>query len=103
LAWTKAVMTKLGLTINEAKSSLKDARRESFDFLGYTIGPRHLPKGDDGILARVHRRRAYCGQDESQRAAEANNKGAWPIVRNKLNQLLVGCLRTSAMAPWLQL
>jgi len=26
LAWTKAVMTKLGLTINEAKTSLKDAR-----------------------------------------------------------------------------
>ncbi len=27
-AWTKAVMTKLGLTINEAKTSLKDARKE---------------------------------------------------------------------------
>jgi RNA-directed DNA polymerase len=27
LAWTKAVMTKLGLTLNEAKTSLKDARR----------------------------------------------------------------------------
>lgn len=33
LAWTKAVMTKLGLTLNEAKTSVKDARRESFDFL----------------------------------------------------------------------
>jgi RNA-directed DNA polymerase len=30
LAWTKAVMTKLGLTLNEAKTSLKDARTESF-------------------------------------------------------------------------
>ena len=28
LTWTKVVMTKLGLTINEAKTSLKDARRE---------------------------------------------------------------------------
>ena len=26
LAWTKAVMTRLGLTINEAKTSLRDAR-----------------------------------------------------------------------------
>ena len=34
LAWTKAVMTKLGLTINEAKTSVKDARTENFDFLG---------------------------------------------------------------------
>src|SRR6202049_1876374 len=33
LAWTKAVMTKLGLTINEAKTSLRNARQERFDFL----------------------------------------------------------------------
>src|SRR3954468_11871618 len=38
LTWTKAVMTKLGLKLNEAKTSVKDARRESFDFLGYTLG-----------------------------------------------------------------
>ena len=24
---------------------MKDARRDCFDFLGYTLGPRHLPKG----------------------------------------------------------
>jgi RNA-directed DNA polymerase len=30
----------LGLTLNEAKTKLKEARRESFDFLGYTFGPR---------------------------------------------------------------
>jgi RNA-directed DNA polymerase len=35
LAWTKAVMTRLGLTLNEAKTSLKNARQERFDFLGY--------------------------------------------------------------------
>src|ERR1700704_208580 len=34
LAWTKAVMTRLGLTLNEAKTSLKNARQERFDFLG---------------------------------------------------------------------
>jgi RNA-directed DNA polymerase len=39
LAWTKAVMTKLGLTINEAKTSLRNARQERFDFLGYAFGP----------------------------------------------------------------
>jgi hypothetical protein len=41
LTWTKAVMTKLGLALNEAKTSVKNAREESFDFLGYTLGPRH--------------------------------------------------------------
>src|SRR5262245_9547564 len=39
LAWTKGVMTKLGLTLNEAKTSLKDARQERFTFLGYSFGP----------------------------------------------------------------
>jgi hypothetical protein len=34
-----------GLTLNEAKTSVKDARRQSFDFLGYTLGPRHFPTG----------------------------------------------------------
>src|SRR5260370_31530148 len=36
LAWTKAVMTRLGLTLNEAKTSLRDARQERFTFLGYS-------------------------------------------------------------------
>jgi hypothetical protein len=45
LAWTKAVMTKLGLTINENKTSPKDARKERFDFLGYSFGPHYPYKG----------------------------------------------------------
>ena len=39
LAWTKAAMTRLGLTVHEAKTSLKNARQERFDFLGYSFGP----------------------------------------------------------------
>ena len=39
LAWTKVVMTKLRLTLNEGKTSLKNARQERFDFLGYSFGP----------------------------------------------------------------
>src|SRR5580700_327165 len=41
LTWTKAVMTKLGLTLNEAKTSLKNARQDRFDFLGYSFGPHY--------------------------------------------------------------
>ena len=39
LAWTKVVMTRLGLTLNEVKTSLKNARQERFDFLGNSFGP----------------------------------------------------------------
>jgi len=41
LTWTKAVMTKLGLTLNEAKTSLRNARQDRFDFLGYSFGPHY--------------------------------------------------------------
>ena len=44
MTWTKAVMMKLGLTLNEAKTSLKDARQERFDFLGYCVLQRHMER-----------------------------------------------------------
>ena len=60
LAWTRRVMTKLGLTINETKTSVRDARQEHFDFLGYsdriTIG-----RTATGIWGRARPRRAYSG------------------------------------------
>jgi RNA-directed DNA polymerase len=37
LDWTRRVVTRLGLTLNEAKTSIKQARKESFDFLGYSV------------------------------------------------------------------
>ena len=76
LAWTRAVMTKLGLTLNEAKTSVKDARREGFDFLGYTLGPRHLAKGGRWYLKRkpVQEERA-ADQDQGQRPLEAGKHG----------------------------
>src|SRR5882757_6001949 len=91
LTWTRAVMTKLGLTLNEAKTSVKDARREGFDFLGYTLGPRHLPNGG----------RWYLGASPSKKSVQRvkgkvgellvpGNKGPWDEVRARLNRTLRG-------------
>src|SRR3954447_10228962 len=44
LEWTRRVMMRIGLTLNEAKTSIKQARRERFDFLGYTFGPHRMKK-----------------------------------------------------------
>jgi RNA-directed DNA polymerase len=33
------VMTRIGLTVNETKTKLREATTERFDFLGYTFGP----------------------------------------------------------------
>src|SRR5229473_2943336 len=35
----KDVMTRIGLTVNETKTKLREATTERFDFLGYTFGP----------------------------------------------------------------
>lgn len=35
-------MTKLGLMANETKTSVKNARHQQFDFLGYAFGPQKL-------------------------------------------------------------
>ena len=43
-------MTKLGLTLNEAKTSVRDARQECFDFLGYAFGPHHDERGGERYL-----------------------------------------------------
>jgi RNA-directed DNA polymerase len=91
LAWTKAVMTKLGLTLNETKTSVKDARRQTFDFLGYTLGPRHFSNGG----------RWYLGAAPSKKSVQRiktkvsdllmpGNKSAWPKVCARLNRLLSG-------------
>ncbi len=50
LNWTRSVITRIGLTLNEAKTSIKRGRTERFDFLGYTFGS-----------GRVRRRRAFPG------------------------------------------
>jgi RNA-directed DNA polymerase len=39
LSWLRWITGRLGLSLNEAKTCVRDARRESFDFLGYTFAP----------------------------------------------------------------
>jgi len=44
LRWTQGVTERLQVTLNAKKTSIKDARQEQFDFLGYTFGPRWDPR-----------------------------------------------------------
>jgi RNA-directed DNA polymerase len=91
LAWTKAVMMKLGLTLNEAKTSVKDARRESFDFLGYTLGPRHFPNGGRWYLGAAPSKKSVLRfKTKVSELLMPGNKGAWPEVQTRLNRLLIG-------------
>jgi RNA-directed DNA polymerase len=91
LTWTKAVMTKLGLTLNETKTSVKDARRESFDFLGYTLGPRHFPNGGRWYLGAAPSKESVLRiKTKVGDLLSPGEKGAWPKVAQRLNRLLGG-------------
>jgi RNA-directed DNA polymerase len=87
----KDVMTRIGLTVNETKTKLREATTERFDFLGYTFGPywdrrrgrRYLGAGPSAksrqrLKAKVH---ALTGP---------GNVLAWPVVCDQLNMLLSG-------------
>jgi len=88
LAWTKAVMTKLGLSLNETKTSVKNARTEHFDFLGYTFGPHRFRKDGHWYLGAspskksVGRLKTKIGE-----LLVPGNKNPWPKVRDHLNRL----------------
>ena len=77
--------------VNEAKTSVRDARQEHFDFLGYTFGPAYFRK--DGHW--------YLGASPSRKSVQRlktkvgdllvpGDVGTWPDVRNRLNRLLRG-------------
>ncbi|HET9305457.1 MAG TPA: group II intron reverse transcriptase/maturase [Candidatus Sulfotelmatobacter sp.] len=69
--WTQAVLTRIGLTLNEQKTCIRNATKESFDFLGYTFGPRYWWKT----------RRWYCGAGPSRKALQKLKKGVYEMLR----------------------
>jgi len=86
LNWTRNVMTRIGLTLNETKTSIKKARTERFDFLGYTFGPHRFRKTG----------RLYLGASPSKKSVsrlrlkvgdllKPGNVEPWPDVRDHLN------------------
>lgn len=91
LAWTRGVMARLGLTLNEAKTTVRQARRERFDFLGYSFGPHRYRKDGHWYLGAspskksVQRLKAKIGD-----LLVPANVQAWPEVRDRLNRLLRG-------------
>jgi RNA-directed DNA polymerase len=91
LTWMRDAMAKLGLTLNEAKTSLKDARKERFDFLGYSFGPHWFKKNGKWYLGAspsnksMQRFKTKVGD----RLVPANVV-PWEDVRDELNSMLLG-------------
>jgi RNA-directed DNA polymerase len=91
LRWTRWAMRNLGLELNMEKTALKDARREHFDFLGYTFGPEHHRRDGHWYLsAKPSRRSVQRVKGRLREALRPSNVGAWPEVAERLNRLLRG-------------
>src|SRR5437773_1822624 len=89
--WTRQVMTRLGLTLNEAKTKLKEARQESFDFLGYTFGPQHYRKtGREYLGASPSKKSLARLRQKVNGVLASDNPETWPEERDRLNRILRG-------------
>jgi RNA-directed DNA polymerase len=93
-AWARRVMSRLGLSLNETKTCVRDAHKERFDFLGYSFGPHYFPKNG----------RRYIGASPSKKSVarfkrrigdviQGSNKAPWIDVCADLNRGLVGWWR----------
>jgi RNA-directed DNA polymerase len=92
-------MTRLGLALNEAKTSIRSARHERFDFLGYTFGPHHFRKdGPWDLGASPSRKSIQRLKDRVGEILVPGNQAPWPDVRDRLNSFCAAGVRTSAMA-----
>jgi RNA-directed DNA polymerase len=91
LKWCRWAMGNLGLTLNEAKTCIRNARKERFDFLGYTFGPERYRKTGQSYLAAQPSRKAVKRLNERVSAIlRPGNQEPWPDVRDYLNQVLGG-------------
>ena len=94
LAWTKAVMMRIGLMLNEAKTSLKNARRERFEFLGYSFGPYcYKGNGQWYLSAGVSKKSVQRLKAKVANLLTPGNHDPWLDVRDALNSFLFGWAR----------
>jgi RNA-directed DNA polymerase len=91
LAWVRRTMPRLGLTLNEAKTSLKAARTERFDFLGYSFGPHcYRLTGQPYLGASPSPKSLERVKGKIGAVLSSGNKAPWPTVRDHLNSVLRG-------------
>ena len=91
LRWTQATMERLDLTLNKDKTALRDARKEHFDFLGYTFGSMWFKKTGKAYMGASPSKKSIRRLKQKVRGIlRPSEKGAWPDVRKRLKTLLQG-------------
>jgi len=91
LDWMRSVMSRIGLTLNEAKTSIKQARRERFDFLGYSFRPHRLRKtGHEHLGASPSKKSGSRLRQKVGNLLVRQNVEPWTEVCDRLNHILRG-------------
>lgn len=91
LRWLAAIVERLGLKLNERKTRVCDARRESFDFLGYTFGPRVDPWCGETYLGAAPSKKQIKRCKQSIRSLlRPSNQAPLPEVVAAVNRTLEG-------------
>jgi RNA-directed DNA polymerase len=91
LDWTRSVMTRIGLTLNEGKTSVKQARRERFDFLGYSFGPHRMrTNGHEYLGASPSKKSVSKLRQKVGDLLVPWHVAPWTEVRDRLNRMLRG-------------
>jgi RNA-directed DNA polymerase len=89
--WTQEVMARLGLTLNEQKTRIRDARTQDFDFLGYTFGPRWWWKtGRPYTAARPSEKSLQRLRQSVHDLLRPSLCTPWEDVRDQVNAKLTG-------------
>jgi RNA-directed DNA polymerase len=84
-------MTSIGLTLNENKTRVCNARCEPFDFLGYTFGPMYSPRtGGRYNGARPSKKAVASIKDNIRRRLRPGNQAPWEEVARDLNRTVRG-------------
>ena len=91
LGWTRRVLAAIGLTLNETKTCIRDARKERFNFLGYSFGPDRFRKDGSWYLSAKPSPKAITRLKQDIRDRLRNgNMAPWGKVAASLNRLLRG-------------
>jgi RNA-directed DNA polymerase len=91
LRWTQQVTERMQVTLNAKKTSIKNARQEQFDFLGYTFGPRWDPRTGQRYIGFGPSNKSVGKITEKvSELLDRRVVSPWEEVRDKLNAMLRG-------------
>jgi RNA-directed DNA polymerase len=92
LAVMRGMMSKLKLTVNESKTRLCKLPAETFDFLGYTIGPCYRPKTGTSYLGSRPSAKKVARLKREISAVTGSRRVLLPVEDQvaRLNRMLTG-------------